>query len=127
MSPMKMKYVLLMVSDLARSERFYKDLLGLSVYGTIEGEFVFFNTGGDVQLVIREFEGPVNADRTEFSFEVPDIMKAYQEFLSKGIEFTKVPRAVTGDGNRELYATDFRDPDGHILSITGWVQKGKSV
>jgi predicted lactoylglutathione lyase len=32
---------------------------------------------------------------------------------------------VTGDGNRELYATDFRDPDGHILSITGWVQKGK--
>lgn len=124
---MKMKYVMLMVSDLARSERFYKELLGLGVEGKVDGEFVFFNAGGDVQLVIRKVEGPVNADRSEFSFEVPDIMKAYQELLAKGVGFTKAPRAVTGDANRELYATDFRDPDGHILSITGWVQRGKNA
>jgi len=127
MVPMKMKYVLLMVSDLARSEWFYRDLLGLKVEGRVEGEFVFFNAGGDVQLVIREVEGPVSADRTELSFEVPDVMNAYRDLLSKGVGFTREPRAVTGDAGRDLYATDFRDPDGHILSITGWVQKGQNV
>jgi hypothetical protein len=25
------------------------------------------------------------------------------------------------DGSHDLYATNFRDPDGHVISITGWV------
>jgi catechol 2,3-dioxygenase-like lactoylglutathione lyase family enzyme len=127
MDPLKLRSVMLMVGDLAKSERFYQEVLGLKVEGRVEKEFVFFNAGGDVQLVIREGSGvgvgSVNPGHTEFVFEVPDIMKAYQELLSKGVAFTKPPRAVTSGASRDLFATDFRDPDGHVLSITGWVQK----
>jgi len=30
---------------------------------------------------------------------------------------------ATTDGDRVLYAANFRDPDGHVLSITGWIAK----
>jgi len=32
---------------------------------------------------------------------------------------------VTSDDSRILYAADFRDPNGHIMSIMGWVGREK--
>ncbi len=37
------------------------------------------------------------------------------------VEFRVEPREVMRQGDRALHAADFRDPDGHVLSITGWV------
>jgi len=37
--------VIIVVSDLDRAEKFYRDTLGLKEAGRIEGEFVFFDTG----------------------------------------------------------------------------------
>ena len=39
-----------------------------------------------------------------------------------GVEFRNTPRVVMGTEGRELLAADFRDPDGNVLSITGWRQ-----
>ncbi|HVC27866.1 MAG TPA: hypothetical protein VND40_06860 [Nitrososphaerales archaeon] len=89
--------------------------------GKIEGESVFFDAGG-VALAIRAIgRKPVPGD-IELSFEVPDMMSAY-ETLQSLIDFSQPPRAVTGNEKSDLCATDFRDPDGHLLSITGWVAK----
>jgi hypothetical protein len=89
--------------------------------GRIPGEFVFFDAGG-VTLAIRQTDGAIVPGSTEISFEVPDIMSTYGSLKPK-VKFSQAPRAVTGDGTTGLYATDFKDPDGHILSITGWVPK----
>ena len=48
-------------------------------------------------------------------FSVEDIDAAHQALRSRGVEFRREPRVVTGD----QHAADFRDPDGHVLSIFG--------
>ncbi len=105
---------------------FYRDVLGLKVVGKVEGEFIFFEAAGTVQLALRELNSAADPGDTEFVFEVQDIHKSYEELKEKGIAFRVAPRAITGTETRDFYAADFRDPDGHILSITGWVPKSPS-
>jgi catechol 2,3-dioxygenase-like lactoylglutathione lyase family enzyme len=40
---MRLANLIIPVSDLQRSEKFYRDTLGLKETGRIEGEFVFFD------------------------------------------------------------------------------------
>ena len=44
-----------------------------------------------------------------------DIEAAYGTLRERGVAFRVAPRIVTGD----KLAADFRDPDGHVLSIFG--------
>jgi MFS family permease len=53
--------------------------------------------------------------QVELVFDVPDIHAAYQALKARGVVFRVEPRLVTGD----RWATDFRDPDGYLLSIFG--------
>lgn len=118
---MKLTNVILPVSDLERSASFYRDTLGLEETGRVPGEFVFFDAG-NTTLAIRKMEGPTAPGDSELSFEVPDV-KATYELLRSNVAFSIAPRAVTGNKTHDLYAANFRDPDGHNLSITGWVAK----
>jgi len=118
---MRLANVIILVGNLERAERFYRDTLGLKETRRVEGEFVFFDAGG-VALAIRATgRAPVPGD-TELSFEVPDILSAY-DLLRSRVAFSEAPRAVTGNETRDLYAANFSDPDGHSLSLTGWVAK----
>jgi len=118
---MKLANVIVLVSDLERSANFYGETLGLKETGRVPGEFVFFDAGGP-SLAIRKTGSEPSAGTTELSFEVPDILAAY-DLLRAKVAFRVAPRAVTGNKTHDLYATDFRDPDGNLLSITGWVKK----
>ncbi len=115
--------VILSVNDLEKSVAFYRDVLGMTKSST-PGEFAFLD-GGGVTLALRSAAraGPVIPGGVEISFEVGDVGATYQELKSKGVTFPYPPRAVTHSGDMELLATDFRDPDGHVLSITGWVPR----
>ena len=58
---------------------------------------------------------------TEVVLESADVLASYQAMQRRGVAFRIEPRVVTVDGaGRDLYAVDFRDPDGHVLSIAGW-------
>jgi hypothetical protein len=94
----------------------------MKVISTVPGEFVFLD-GGGVTLALRERSEASNPGLTELVFELPDVYAAYESLKSRGIVFSTDPRVVTEIGARQLVATDFRDPDGHILSITSWLQR----
>lgn len=85
------------------------------------GDFAFLDAG-DIQLTLNQI-GEVHPDEslTEVVIEVDDLMRSYRELSARGVSFEVEPRAVTGDGQRELWATHFRDPDGHVASIVSWV------
>jgi len=117
---MRLANLILRVSDLEKSAKFYRDTLGMKEQGSVPGEFVFFDAGG-VTLAIRKLD-PVVPGNSEISFEVADVRSTYESLRDK-IEFSQPPRAITGNKTSDLYATDFEDPDGHVLSITGWVPK----
>jgi extradiol dioxygenase family protein len=55
-------------------------------------------------------------------FEVEDVHSVIAEMRERGVPFDVEPRAVTSDGERTLFAAHFRDPDGHVASVTGWVE-----
>jgi len=114
--------LLVMVSDLEKSVGFYRDTLGLKMTGDIPGEFAFF-IWGEITLALRETDRPIARCLCGISFQVADVLATHESLTKKGIAFTKPLRTVTSNDAQELLATDFRDPDGHVLSITGWVQK----
>jgi len=117
--------VIVTVEDLERSVGFYRDTLGMTVVRSIPGDFVFLDDGG-VTLALRQAtgRGRVVPGDVEISFDVDDVQATYLSLRARGVVFRTPPRAVTEDAdNNRLLATDFRDPDRHVLSITGWTAK----
>lgn len=113
---MRIATLMLGVRDMERSLVFYRDGLHLAVRHE-SPEFSFLD-GGGVALVLRQAAGLERVDDgrwAEIVFSVEDVDAAYRELSARGIEFRVEPRIVTGT---EL-AADFRDPDGHVLSIFG--------
>jgi len=118
---MKLSNVILRVSDLEASISFWKDRVGFELAFS-SGEFAFFALG-DCQLVLNQpldFE-PQRSD-TEIVLEVDDLATSFEEMKVRGVPFEVDPRPVTSDGERTLLAAHFRDPDGHLASVTGWVE-----
>jgi catechol 2,3-dioxygenase-like lactoylglutathione lyase family enzyme len=108
--------VMLGVRELARSLAFYRDALGLPL-SFASDEFAFLRAGA-VTLGLRRAPDLAEASedgRTELVFAVEDVDRAYALLRARGVAFRIPPRVVTGD----QLAADFRDPDGHVLSIFG--------
>lgn len=118
--------VILRVADLERALAFWRDGVGLPVKASA-GSFALLGEG-PVALVLSRPERPPEtstgglASLTEVVVEVPDVRVAHAEMSARGVPFRTAPRAVTRQGERELWACDFRDPDGHLASITGWIR-----
>jgi catechol 2,3-dioxygenase-like lactoylglutathione lyase family enzyme len=120
---MNIARLILRVTDMDRSVDFWGEKVGLDV--TFEGSPFTFLDGGDVQLALNVVGGPVDDESlTEIVFEVEDVISVHSEMLERGVPFEIEPRPVTSDGERDLVAAHFRDPDGHVASITGWVDGG---
>lgn len=111
--------IILRVSDLARSTAFYRDQVGLPLAMAFQG-FAFFQAGG-LRLALNENKATAGKDRglTEVVFDCGDIDATYAALIKAGISFSRAPRVVSADATHEILATDFRDPDGHVLSIIG--------
>jgi catechol 2,3-dioxygenase-like lactoylglutathione lyase family enzyme len=113
---MKIGSVLLGVSDLSTSVRFYRDLAGLELTG-IHAGFAFFRTGETSLILSSELirHSPAAVGATEIVFSVAGVRQQYQELISRGLTFTTEPHVLNGP----LWVAHFRDPDGHLLSIMG--------
>ncbi len=126
--PLRASRIILRVADLQKSIAFYRDQVGLPVQSSTPN-FAVLDGGGGITVMLNQVAvtSPSSglAALTEIVLESPDVMATYAAMKARGIAFKVVPRTVTTDGVRDLLATDFRDPDGHVLSITGWVARAK--
>jgi catechol 2,3-dioxygenase-like lactoylglutathione lyase family enzyme len=117
--------IILRVEDLERSLAFYRDRLGMTALGSSES-FAFLS-GGGVTLVLNAIGADMEENPpglVEVVFEVDDVEATYEALSGAGVPFRLEPRVVMNDGGRDLMAADFRDPDGNVLSITGWREAG---
>ena len=55
------------------------------------------------------------AGGAEVVFGVDDVTAAHAALTARGVAFLGPPRNVSGD----QWAANFRDPDGHLLSVFG--------
>ena len=119
---MRISRIILRVSDLDAALAFWGSSVGFDLIDR-SGSFAFLE-GHDVQLVLNQTDGTSgNTSMTELVLEAEDVKAAYQEMSARGVPFEVELRPVTSDGDQDLPAAHFRDPDGHLASITGWMPR----
>jgi catechol 2,3-dioxygenase-like lactoylglutathione lyase family enzyme len=118
--------VLRVVSDMERSVRFYRDILGATLTRTYGGTSTVLHFQGSWLLLVTgggptadkptvTFEIPSDPDRVnhELTIRVPDCRAAYETLRDRGAAFLTPPVEYEW----EIRAF-FRDPDGHLLEIS---------
>jgi catechol 2,3-dioxygenase-like lactoylglutathione lyase family enzyme len=117
---------ILVVSEIARSTAFYRDVLGATLireYGgtssvlQFRGAWLLLVTGGGptADKPTVTFEPPAGPDRVSHSMtiRVPDCRAAFATLSARGATFLTPPV----ESAWEVRAF-FRDPDGHLLEIS---------
>jgi catechol 2,3-dioxygenase-like lactoylglutathione lyase family enzyme len=117
---------LLVVSDIERSVRFYRDVLGAELYREYGGSSAVFSFLGSWLLLVTgggptedkpdvTFAPPGDPRQVdhEFTIRVPDCRAAYETLRARGAVFLTPP--VERGAEIRCF---FRDPDGHLLEIS---------
>lgn len=109
-------HLMLGVTDVDRSTAFYRDRLGLTLLAAHPG-FAFLECGGVTLVLSRELAKASDhiPGAAEIVFAVDNVQSNYAALQSRGVEFLKEPRQVTATD----WAANFKDPDGHLLSVFG--------
>jgi catechol-2,3-dioxygenase len=118
------------VADLGRAERFYRDVLGMSVQMRLADQVVMRGGETSCALFLRRDRAPADlADvrnplgKSHHAFEVgwDDLQAAQALFAARGVPY----HAPIDWGDHEcLY---FLDPDGNLLELVGYRPKGEST
>jgi len=107
-------------ADVARSESFYSDLLGLPLEGRSQGALVYRVGAGTLRISPVPLSAP--SEHTVFGLEVDDVDQVVAELAAKSVEFERFP-GFSHDANGIWTAPDktkvawFRDPDGNLISL----------
>jgi catechol 2,3-dioxygenase-like lactoylglutathione lyase family enzyme len=112
--------IMLGVRNMERSVSFYRDQLGVALKQQFTG-FAMFDSGA-VTLVLSEdrAEGETNVSgATEVIFSVDDVKAGAEALKKQGVVFSHEPHQVNGP----MWAANFPDPDGHLLTLFGPEQK----
>lgn len=101
------------VTDIAKAEAWYRDVLGLKHLFTF-GKLAFFDCDG-VRLFLEQ--GETRNDSILY-FKVPDIRAAHLHLEAKGVSFEGAPHLIHrhADGVEEWMAF-FRDNEDRLLAI----------
>jgi DNA-binding CsgD family transcriptional regulator/catechol 2,3-dioxygenase-like lactoylglutathione lyase family enzyme len=104
------------VSDVPRSEAWYRDVLGLPHLFTF-GHLAFFLCGETRLMLTRPESGAVQPQSVLY-FRVSDIRGVHRTLAERGATFRGAPHLIHrhGDGTEEWMAF-FEDPDGHLLAL----------
>ena len=119
---------ILVASDVAKSSRWYEDVLGAEVfreYGTsavfsFNGAWLLLVEGGeptvDKPTVALTPPDPARLSHA-FTIRVPDCQRSYETLTARGAEFLTPPH----DWGAEVRCF-FPDPDGHLWEISQLVE-----
>jgi catechol 2,3-dioxygenase-like lactoylglutathione lyase family enzyme len=103
------------VADIAASEAWYRDVLGVTHLYTF-GKLAFFDCDG-LRLYLQESPTP-SPDESVLYFKVPDIGRAHAGLMARGVTFAQPPHIIHrhADGTEEWMAF-FTDLEGRPLAI----------
>lgn len=106
------------VSDIDRTEAFYRDVMGLDVQrmegdGEGEGDWLIASTVNGVDLIFFKMEShPGNSPIIVFEIADGGIDDIVSSLAGKGVTIvTPVSHAPGG------WSSEFADPDGHVISM----------
>jgi len=111
----KPEYLVIYVSDMARSIAFYRDTLGLPLKFSAPGWTEFNNEGTTIALHIagEARAAQLGASQGTVVFAVDDIQKAYERLKADGVEFSMPPQKQASG----IILATLHDPDGFEISL----------
>jgi catechol 2,3-dioxygenase-like lactoylglutathione lyase family enzyme len=117
---MRLNYVVIFVTDMARAVAFYRDVIGLPLRFqspgwsemALDGAMLALHTGTPAPA--REgAEGIMTAGQCRPDFGVSDLDAFHARMTERNVDIVRAPREVFG-ARSALY----RDPDGIVISVT---------
>jgi len=109
---LKASIVVLGVTDLSRSVKFYKETLALPS-GPAPGDLPMFRSG-DLTIVLNGARSG-NSGAFELVFQVESVAAVRKQLTDRGCQFMGETREVA----KGMWAATFTDPDGHRLTLFG--------
>ena len=111
---MRLGYINIFVSNLARSVQFYTEVLGFEL-GAFEPEFGYAPLKGTTvpMALAEDLSGQFLGGHTDVGMIVDDLDAAYQTLSAEGVHFDLVPTRQSWGGDLAL----FQDPDGNIFYL----------
>ena len=116
---MGMRHVALNVRDMASSEHFYVELLGMAIEWRPDPDNLYLSSGPDNlalhKTVAEQFdEAAQRLDHIGFFLATPEAVDEWYEFLTAhGVRMRNQPRTHR-DGARSFYCFD---PDGVVVQV----------
>jgi len=110
-------HVSVLITDVERSRRFYRDLLGLSEIAkprTFDFIALWFDLGNQ-QLHLLRKEQPDPRSPRHFALRVKDVVTARGFFREKGVPFDETT-LIPGADRFFIF-----DPDGNRIEIIQWI------
>jgi DNA-binding CsgD family transcriptional regulator/catechol 2,3-dioxygenase-like lactoylglutathione lyase family enzyme len=113
--------VSLQMRDVARTEAFYRDTLGLPHVFTF-GDLAFFDASGLRIYLHRVAEADWRPSSVLY-FLVDDILAAHDQLIKRGVKVTGAPHLIFrhDDTGIEEWLAFFEDSEGNLLAITSRV------
>jgi lactoylglutathione lyase len=109
-------HVIVYVSDVKRSLRFYRGLLGFRLIETYGGYARLQSTAGRTTIALHEAKDaspPSKGLKVVLYFEVKDLRRVCARLARRGVRFTQMPELMPW-GWTHAY---LEDPDGHEISL----------
>lgn len=113
---LRLHSVMLGVSDVDASVRFYTEQLGFALCGRFEA-FAFVDVNGTMLTLSGDLARarPPAPAPVELVLAVDGVREAHAQLRARGVTFLNEPHLI--DGTNEV--ANFQDPDGHHLSLYG--------
>jgi methylmalonyl-CoA/ethylmalonyl-CoA epimerase len=115
--------IAIVVQDLDRAVRFYRDTLGLPLLFQAPPNLAFFDCGG-VRLMLTLPEGPEAGRGTSIVYYVvDDIQAAYAALRARGVDFLNPPGLIARLPDHDLWMAAYRDSEGNLLELMSEVRR----
>jgi catechol 2,3-dioxygenase-like lactoylglutathione lyase family enzyme len=110
-------------TDLARSQAFYEQKVGLTLSPETIANHLLFECGDGTTLLVYGRPGPSLADHTQVRFWSDDVEADVRDLAARGVIFEEYdfPALKTVDGVATTAGVGrsawFKDPDGNTLAL----------
>jgi methylmalonyl-CoA/ethylmalonyl-CoA epimerase len=108
--------IAVVVQDVARATRFYRDVLGMTLLFEAPPGLAFFDAGG-IRLMLSAPEGADAAGSSVLYYAVADIHAAYDTLAARGVQFEDRPHVVAALADRDVWMTFLRDSERNLLAL----------